>query len=1183
MIIRNYIILLFALLSVSGFSQSLSLVFPPSSYQLTNDEVLLNWNKDSVENSTYTIKIYSDSLLQNQLVNSYIGSNTSYHVSQLLCQKYYWKVISVHPDLSLDSTQLFRFSYFSPACIDSLKLWLRADKGVIVSPINSSKVYKWVDTLNDISFTQSNSSNQPIIVLNGINAKPTLKFIEDSSINIVCDSFSSKAKLVGDPAYYQYMYIKQGSNGICSFNPASSGGGFYSKYYHYGPLVKGFSQGSSNSFSTIEYTKHTGKIGANAKLFLNGVDNTQGYSDTNYVPNILPNKSYSIGYWANHNYDFEGEIFEFIIAKSVPSDTIRENMYLYNKNVLAPFQSLGKDYSLSYSFCIKVLYAKYLSNVVWSTGSINDSIIISTPGTYWYSGVDIFGRNQSDTIVVVGNMPVSKLKNVSSFCLGDSSNVQSGFSEGYTYIWKNSQNQIVSTDSVLHTSLQDTYSLKISDTLGCFITDTVQVFVDSFSQVATLGPNKSLCTGDKIGLEVGANEADSFLWNTSSTDSLLQINTAGTYSLIVKDTIGCIAKDTINVAIHGITPYVAFSADTVCFHDSSIFIDQSQSLDQSNLILWKWKFGDGLSPIVSTTGVSQPHLYPDSGTYSAKLTVSTDSNCSNYAYRNVYVRPLPKPNFYPLTGCQNLEITFDNLTQHTDSLTSFYWDFGNGDTALQAFTPQAIYAAGNLPPITYTYNQAGNYNTLLRVTDIYGCADSITQQVNIKPSPLADFINSEVCEGTATSFADNSVTLTYNPIQTWLWIFSTSTSTSASTSHLFPSSGFYPTKLRIIAVNGCWDTITKLVQVHEFPVPAFTYDTICVDVNSAFYDNSSIANDSIIGWHWTEKANSPSSIIQSPFQKSSQIVFADTLVHNINLKVISSAGCESTISKEVKSHPRPIAAFTTDKEYGLPPLEVQFINKSTNQQINKPTDNLTYLWDFRDNNQSITQSPIHTYIDSAIYHPLLTTTNEFGCWDTVSQPIYAIYAAIDVAMTDVVAQINNGYISYSCIISNYGKQNLKELLIKAKYNSGMEIAETWKGNLLSGQSMNYTFSSSSKFPSKEQLKFFCIAVDLPQNAPQADENPSNNSRCKDINNQFWIGTPYPNPAQDIVLLDVILPYAQVLEFSITDINGRILKTYKYNAINGLNQISISIFDLKQGSYSISIRSKDKSEVRRFVK
>ncbi|RUA25916.1 MAG: hypothetical protein DSY76_06285 [Bacteroidetes bacterium] len=837
------------------------------------------------------------------------------------------------------------------------------------------------------------------------------------------------------------------------------------------------------------------------------------------------------------------------------------------------------------------MYESYL----WSTGDTTRSISIRQEGWYWCEVPNLYGDIMRDSVYVYDLVGRANLKDT-AICLGDtviitlplSLNPTRPYAAGnlppftpqasYTYQWKNSNGQIVSTDSILKIPLQDTYSLKITDTLGCFITDTVQVLVDSFEVQASLGPDTSLCSGDKIGLVTAQAQADSFLWSTGSTDSLLVVNTAGTYSLIVHDTLGCTAKDTITVAIHGITPYVVFSADTVCFRDSTLFIDSSHSLDQSNLILWNWEFGDNSPPLSVSSSLSLPHLYPDSGNYIAKLTVSTDSNCSNYAYRNVYVRPLPEPDFYPLTGCQNLEITFDNLTLHKDSLVAFFWNFGNGDTALQSLTPQAPYAAGNLPSITYIYSQSGQFNTSLTATDIYGCKDSIIKQVDIKPSPSADFSYSSVCNGSPVSFADQSQTLPYNPIMTYEWNFdpfspspNPPVSTSPSPKYTFSASGYYPTALRVIALNACWDTITLPVKVNAIPQAGFSWQNACSTSPIQFMDTSVVSLDSINSWYWNFDHGTFLSTVEAPI-----ITINDTLIHHATLRVKSSAGCEDSTAHTFKVYPSPTAAFTMDREYGLPPLTVNFDNQSITGSKQQTLNN---EWQFGDGFYSNQENPSHIYTDSNIFHPQLIVENTYGCKDSVLHTVYVVYAAVDIAVTDVVSSQDQGYARFSCVIENRGQQKIKAIDLTANYNGGQPIQEQWTGELFASQKINYVFQAKIKLSGTPS--YYCITA-TPLNTDIEDESPANNTLCKEYQAQLWVGNTYPNPTSDFINIDVILPVNQEISLSVSNIEGKQLQSVNIKANRGLNQLKINTTSYPAGTYQLKIESGTDSEVRRFI-
>jgi hypothetical protein len=197
--------------------------------------------------------------------------------------------------------------------------------------------------------------------------------------------------------------------------------------------------------------------------------------------------------------------------------------------------------------------------------------------------------------------------------------------------------------------------------------------------------------------------------------------------------------------------------------------------------------------------------------------------------------------------------------------------------------------------------------------------------------------------------------------------------------------------------------------------------------------------------------------------------------------------------------------------------------------------------------------------------------------------IYAVYYAIDLAVTKAVAGIKNGYISWSCVVTNYGKQNINEFEVTAGYNNGQVIREKWTGQLLAGQSVSYTFKAKTKVAGDDTVKFYCIGVELPEGASQPDENPANNSLCNNYQTDFWVGKPYPNPVVSGLSIDIILSYSQIVELKITDINGRIVKTFTINGKKGLNRITIPVTTLNQGNYSLIITGKEGVEVRKFMK
>ena len=75
---------------------------------------------------------------------------------------------------------------------------------------------------------------------------------------------------------------------------------------------------------------------------------------------------------------------------------------------------------------------------------------------------------------------------------------------------------------------------------------------------------------------------------------------------------------------------------------------------------------------------------------------------------------------------------------------------------------------------------------------------------------------------------------------------------------------------------------------------------------------------------------------------------------------------------------------------------------------------------------------------------------------------------------------------------------------------------------------------------------------------------------------------YPNPAKDVLFVQVKAYEAQKATIAITDMQGRIVNTQMVQLANGNNNTSINVNSLPKGMYMITVNAKDKTVVK-FVK
>ena len=112
----------------------------------------------------------------------------------------------------------------------------------------------------------------------------------------------------------------------------------------------------------------------------------------------------------------------------------------------------------------------------------------------------------------------------------------------------------------------------------------------------------------------------------------------------------------------------------------SVTFDASSSTDSDGSIAaYAWSFGDG----DTASGVTATHTYSETGTFTAKLTVTDDDGLTASATQDIVVQGYaPDAQFSVSAQSGTLFFTFDASasTDSYGSIVSYAWDFGDGDT-----------------------------------------------------------------------------------------------------------------------------------------------------------------------------------------------------------------------------------------------------------------------------------------------------------------------------------------------------------------------------------------------------------------------------------------------------------------------------------------------------------------------
>jgi gliding motility-associated-like protein len=283
----------------------------------------------------------------------------------------------------------------------------------------------------------------------------------------------------------------------------------------------------------------------------------------------------------------------------------------------------------------------------------------------------------------------------------------------------------------------------------------------------------------------------------------------------------------------------------------------------------------------------------------------------------------------------------DSVTISTDPGYTYLWNTGQ--------VSQSI--------VVYTSNL---YSVIL--TDSSSCKDTLysTIVVNQLPNPPTILGNLVFCQGDSTTI---STSIAYSNYQ---W----SNGSSSPTINVNNQSTI---TLTITDSNGCksLDSVTTIVN----QLPIFTIN----GTNELCYPDSSLLSSS----------NVYSSYLWNTSQSTQSIYVSTTGTYT--LSVIDSNGCKSTNTFNFISRPVPIVSFTNDTSISCSKTTIQF----TNTSVSEPGS--TFFWNLGNGETSTLENPNIQYVDTGYYNVQLVVTSPYGCKDSVTNQVYAIFYPLPIA------------------------------------------------------------------------------------------------------------------------------------------------------------------------------------------
>lgn len=291
--------------------------------------------------------------------------------------------------------------------------------------------------------------------------------------------------------------------------------------------------------------------------------------------------------------------------------------------------------------------------------------------------------------------------------------------------------------------------------------------------------------------------------NFSNEENPVHVYTQdGTYSVILTiDDICGFDNRTRNIVI-ATAPTANFAANPTSGCGSFEVAFTNTSTSNATIFDWEFPGGSPASSILPNPVVT----YSTPGSYPVSLTATNAQGSNTKTVANfITVLALPTSAFtFTQTGQ-----TF-TFTQQATNATSYFWNFGDGNTSTQA-NP------------THTYAASGSYTVTLIAGNGTCPTASSTQSISASTSPVASFTSSSTagCAPYAASFTSTSAN---NPTS-YLWQFpggqpSTSTLSNPSVQYLLP--GSYDVTLITSNLSGS-DTLTLVNYIEVNTVPNISF------------------------------------------------------------------------------------------------------------------------------------------------------------------------------------------------------------------------------------------------------------------------------------------------------------------------------------------------------------------------
>lgn len=317
-----------------------------------------------------------------------------------------------------------------------------------------------------------------------------------------------------------------------------------------------------------------------------------------------------------------------------------------------------------------------------------------------------------------------------------------------------------------------------------------------------------------------------YLWSPGgATTSSITATAAGNYTVTVNSSNGCSATSAATVVIINPPPTATITAGGATTFCTGGSVTLTASAGSSYL----WSNGATTQAITVSTA----------GSYNVRVTNA--SGCfATSANTIVTVNPLPVATITtsgPTTFC-----TGGSVVLTTSPGASYLWSTGSTAASINVTT-------------------AGSYT--VTVTNVTGCsATSVATVVTVNPLPVASISST----GTILCGTGATLNLTATGGTTYQWSIG-STPIVGATTATYTANAIGTYTATATTALGCTAPASGSIIVTQqvMPVPAYTYDSYCINKAIAFTNQSTVTGSGAVTYTWSDNAGNTTSTANTNF------------------------------------------------------------------------------------------------------------------------------------------------------------------------------------------------------------------------------------------------------------------------------------------------------------------------------